>query len=220
MRALIDGDLVMGRNGGDTADEGVPMPLALSNTPLERLRFDGTTVFEAKGVSQYFIDPSGVKHAVRLNQAWQPLTVDFDAPIHQLPNGGWAEKTDEDLLADLKARLAARIDAEAEAARLSFITGGAGQAMIYQRKGEEARALIAAGGTPAAQDYPILAASVGIEADNLGDVAQMVVAREAAWVSAGAAIEAVRLAAKKAVSVAETADDAVAEASSLTWPKP
>ncbi len=118
------------------------------------------------------------------------------------------------------------IDAAAEVARLRFITAGSGQAMVYERKGQEADAA-AADPSPAAADYPLLAAEVGITAPDTGDeavdiaaVASAVLAQRDLWVPVAAAIEATRLSAKQAVDAA--ADEAAIQAvlDGLAWPAP
>jgi len=222
MRAIIAGDLVAGILSGDMPHEAGTIELSPSLAAVDpsRLRFDGANVYEPTGMSVFYIDATGVKHVVHTNQAWQTLTCDFDAPLRQLDNGGWVVKGADDLLSELKDRIKRQIDAHAEAARGHFITQGTGQAMIYQRKAEEAKALIAAGGTPNPADYPFLSASVGIEADNLAAVAALVLATEAAWVQVGTAIEAIRLGAKQAVDAATDTSAALAVVAGLNWPKP
>lgn len=119
-------------------------------------------------------------------------------------------------LGAVKSFFLAKIDADAETARLAHITGGAGQAMTYSQKAAEAKACLA-DAEPDAATYPLLAAEVGITAPTLGEVAQVVAAAHAGWTIIGAQIEAARLGAKAAVSAAT--DAATAEAAALiAWP--
>jgi hypothetical protein len=97
----------------------------------------------------------------------------------------------------LRAAMKDGVDADAEACRLRYLTRGAGQAMVYQQKAAEADALLAAGGEADPADYPILAASVGVEADTLQAVAELVIATRSQWTQIAAQIEAVRLSAKR-----------------------
>jgi hypothetical protein len=121
-----------------------------------------------------------------------------------------------DELAALKAALRAGIDAEAELQRLRYITAGAGQAMTYARKTAEAKAA-SIDPAPTGKAYPLLAASVGIDGADIAEVAAVVLAMDAQWSTIGAAIEAARLSAKKAVT--EAADEASARAAALiAWP--
>ncbi|ATN32917.1 hypothetical protein ACO34A_03765 [Rhizobium sp. ACO-34A] len=115
-----------------------------------------------------------------------------------------------DLVA-LQASLKAGIDVAAEVERLKHITAGAGQAMTYQRKAEEAKACLSAT-DPVSADYPMLAAEIGITAETLAGVASIVSAAYEAWITIGSAIEAARLGAKLAVDSAETAEAAMAAA--------
>ncbi|SMD02759.1 hypothetical protein [Rhizobium sp. RU36D] len=120
-------------------------------------------------------------------------------------------------VAIFKADLKRDIDATAETERLKYITPGAGQAMTYQAKASEAR-LYLADPSPDPQDYPLLAAEVGITAEDMSGVATAVLAAERQWHLVGAAIEAVRLGAKEAISVATTKAEADAVFAAITWP--
>ncbi|GAB4193242.1 MAG: hypothetical protein OHK0024_33450 [Thalassobaculales bacterium] len=169
---------------------------------------------------------------------WLPVTrvtIGTPQPLWTLPSvaeaeadGAWVITTTHAWRPDLEAALHLAIDTAAESARLRFITGGSGQALEYQRSIEEARALIAAGGTPAPEDYPMLAAEVAALAAvgvsrSLAQVAAEVAAMDAAWQQAGAAIKLLRRAAKLLVSTAIAAEDpaaAVAAAAGIAWPEP
>lgn len=117
----------------------------------------------------------------------------------------------------VKSDLKRSIDAAAEAERLRYITPGAGQAMTYSQKADEARRCIDAIG-PDAADYPLLAAEIGITAGTLVGVAQVIAAANAQWLQIGAAIEAARLSTKMAIAAAETEEAARAAAAAVVWP--
>lgn len=117
----------------------------------------------------------------------------------------------------LKAERKAAIDAAAKAERLKYITPGSGQAMTYARKVEQAKAA-QADAEPELGDYPLLAASIGIDGGDVLAVAATVLAMDAAWEQIGAAIEAARLNGKHAVDLAETAE--AARAVEVIWPSP
>lgn len=98
----------------------------------------------------------------------------------------------------IRADKIAAVNAHAEAERLKYITAGSGQAMAYNAKAAEAKALKAALAadpqhTPDAADYPFLAASLDIEGETLDDVATVVLTASAAWSAVGAAIERARI---------------------------
>jgi len=120
-------------------------------------------------------------------------------------------------LEGVKSKLKADVDASAEAARLKYITPGAGQAMTYQQKTEEARRYIATE-SPALSDFPMISAEVGITADTPAGVCAVILDAYAQWQQLGAAFEAIRLGAKKAIDAAETVADAQAVADALVWP--
>ncbi|WP_160009750.1 hypothetical protein [Rhizobium sp. 18055] len=117
----------------------------------------------------------------------------------------------------LKSRLKREIDQKAEIQRLRYITPGAGQAMTYQQKMEEVRALADDVGADAAL-YPLLAAEIGITAPSLSEVAAVVRSAYQQWQFVGAAIEAARLGTKAAIDAAPTQDEAQQAADSVLWP--
>ncbi|APY14763.1 hypothetical protein BKD02_11245 [Brucella sp. 09RB8910] len=117
----------------------------------------------------------------------------------------------------IKTSLKQLVDANAETERLNYITPGNGQAMTYQQKVVEAQALKAAT-NPKASDYPILSSEVGITADTLGEVADIVLAAFAQWQQIGAAIEAIRLGAKRDIDAAEDEAAARAIVDAIVWP--
>lgn len=156
-------------------------------------------------------------------QAWQAK----GAQPTVWPRNEAGEQTDEALqdvlrpygryvtLGELKQGLKIAVDAGAETERLRYITGGAGQAMTYARKVDQARA-VQAMADPV--DFPLLSASIGIDGEDIQAVAATVLAMDAAWELIGAAIEAARLGAKRAIDLAETAEDARAVVPA--WPVP
>jgi hypothetical protein len=111
----------------------------------------------------------------------------------------------------LKAILKAKIDQQAESVRLQFITGGSGQAMVYQQKEMEAQRYF--------QDGTI-GAHIQAEATATGasvsDVATMVVAMAAQWLAVSAKIEGARMGAKAAVDAA-TQPGPIRQAAAVDW---
>jgi len=131
-------------------------------------------------------------------------------------------------LADIKAELRARVDVNAENVRLRFITPGTGMAMTYQEKHAQARAVlnlgqIAANALTEAErndQFPTLAASVGIEAATLYGCAELVVSRYEAFADLSNVIERQRLLGKKNIGDASDAAAAQAAYEAITWPNP
>lgn len=141
-----------------------------------------------------------------------------DVEPHFVRDGaGWVTPppVPEDLEA-LKLDLKAQVDASAERERGRHITAGAGQAMTYQQKASEA-VMLEDDTDPNAGEYPLLSAEVGITAATLAEVGAIVRAAHDQWILLGAAIEAARLGAKKAIEEAATPDAARA-AAAVTWP--
>lgn len=115
-------------------------------------------------------------------------------------------------LAELQASAVRRIDAAAEATRLRYITGGAGQAATYMVKEQQAEAFKAAGyaGT--------VPGMVQAEVDATGATAQqaadVILATRDAWVAKAVQIEDARR--KGDVAVAVAADVAAVQAALST----
>lgn len=131
-------------------------------------------------------------------------------------------------LPKLKAHFKARVDADAECARLRYITSGAGMAMTYQEKFAQAQAVDEMGAAAAnamshedcEAQFPTLAASIGLEADTIFDCAQLVLARYAAFARASLMIERARLSGKAAIAAAGNQEAVAAAYEAVTWPTP
>lgn len=126
---------------------------------------------------------------------------------------------------DFKARWTRAVDTSAEAARQKYVTPGAGQAAVYLRKEAEARRFLALDAeVQQAQEpgpsWPYLSAELHVTADTLEGVAFTIVALAGAWDQAAAAIEALRLSAKAAISAAsdEAEARAAAQVALKQWP--
>jgi hypothetical protein len=213
MKAVISGDLVIGWDAAGTI--GVVVPPDLQGLPQARLRYVDGEIVDAADIDAWYVDDNGAKHAVALDPSWLALVCAWDAVLIGGP-GAWRAETAAERLAALKDRAKAQIDAEAERQRLRWITPGAGQAMTYARKVEQAKAVLAAV-DPQPADYPMLAASIGIDGADIVGVANTVVAMDAAWEQIGAAIEAARLTAKQEIDGAGSV--AAVEAVEVVWPQ-
>lgn len=131
-------------------------------------------------------------------------------------------------LANLKADYSKRVDADAESVRQQYITPGDGMALTYQEKFAQAQAVIAMGRDTAnalseadrRAQFPTLAASVGVEADTLADVADLVVSRYAQFAQLSYSIERARLSGKAAIQAATTADEVKAAYEAISWTQP
>lgn len=123
-------------------------------------------------------------------------------------------------LAALRTAALAGIDAAAERARGAWITLGSAQAMVYQAKAAEAARYLAIAEPPAdLAGYPLLAAEVGITATTAQELAMLWLNMADRWSIAAAAIEATRIAAKRAVGAA-TSPAAIEAAADVAWPTP
>jgi hypothetical protein len=124
-----------------------------------------------------------------------------------------------------KAELSKQVDEDAERIRLRYITPGAGMAMTYAEKRDQANAVHGLGQAAAnalteaerVAQFPTLAASVGIEGSTLWDCAQLVIAKSEAWADLSNVIERTRLLGKKSISDASDAASARAAYEAIAW---
>jgi hypothetical protein len=133
-----------------------------------------------------------------------------------LEAGVWIIRTPAKSLAVFQAEAIDKIDMAAEAARLRFITGGAGQAMTYQTKLDQAKRQQAGDPGP----FPLLLASVDVEGDTVAEVAELVIATAEQWEPIGADIEKKRLTAKRDILAAGDAAAISAIVAAVVWPSP
>lgn len=128
----------------------------------------------------------------------------------------------------IRRGLQARVDADAEAVRLRYITAGSGMAMVYQEKFAQAQAVNAMGETAAnamsqadrEAQFPTLAASVGLEAPTLWGCAQLVLAKYAAFAALSLTIEKARLTAKAQIAAASNVQGVRSAYEAIAWPTP
>lgn len=121
-----------------------------------------------------------------------------------------------------------RVDADAEACRLRYITPGAGMALTYQEKFAQAQAVSAMGRDAANAlsqserevQFPTLSASVGIEAPTLADAADLVLARYANFARLSLSIERIRLGGKASIQAATSDAEANAAYEAISWTLP
>jgi hypothetical protein len=137
--------------------------------------------------------PEGIKQIVA-NWSPEPAEVDLDA---------------------LRTDAVLKVDRAAEAYRMQFITPGFGQVMAYQQKLEEARAKIA-NNSIANDKIPHIIAEAQADDMTPAEKAQQIIDTFAQWQHVSAGVEAKRMAAKKAITAAETPED-IQAASSVIW---
>lgn len=211
MKFLIEGDIVVGIGSGDILGIDVG---ELADVDVSRLQFDGEAVVDVSARTSWHVDELGQRHIVPAADR-VVIACAFDDEIERDGAGGWRIV---DRLARAKERRKSTIDAEAERQRLRWITPGAGQAMTYQAKVDEARALAVDGEEADPAHYPMLSAEIGITGATLQEVAGVVIGAYQQWQAIGAAIEAARLGGKRAVDLAESVEDVAAV--TITWPDP
>ncbi|SEH22519.1 hypothetical protein [Rhizobium sp. NFR12] len=127
----------------------------------------------------------------------------------------WTPELKEIDLDAVRLEAVDRVDRGAEAFRMTFITPGFGQVMVYQQKLAEARAKVA---NPSVADaeIPHIVAEALATSKTKAEVAHDVVETFERWQLVSASIEGKRMAAKAAIAAAETAE-AVKAASAVDW---
>lgn len=95
-------------------------------------------------------------------------------------------------IAEYRQKALNRLTEAIKEIRNGIVTDLPGQQMIYLRKEEQARALVAAvtaGQIPVSADYPLLAAEVGITAQTIYQVAQVILFKSTLWQKIAAVLE-------------------------------
>ena len=184
------------------------------------------------------IDIPAVLAVIRPGAAWrrantyQDLVDTWEDDQQSVPTetelfDGWAvvvsARDDE-----ARAAALAEIDRQAEQQRQKYITPGAGQAMSYQVKAEQAADCLAnytAASPPTPGTYLLLDSEVGVMANadatltaDAYEVAVVVDATRAAWLQAEAAINGTRVQAKADVKAAVDNADVKAIVAAIIWP--
>ncbi len=111
-------------------------------------------------------------------------------------------------LLETQTRLKSNIDRIAESVRLQYITGGAGQAVAYLDKSNEAADYKAAGYPADLTVYPFIQAEVNATGKTNQDAADDILTERSNWIAKASAIEEERLKGKKAVDDASDETDA------------
>lgn len=118
-------------------------------------------------------------------------------------------------LEPLRANAVAKIDHDAEKVRSLFITTGAGQAMVYQQKLVEAE-LVMSNPDVDLLKVPHIVHEAQLNGISPQEQASIIIETAAAWRSISPMIEVRRLAAKKAVAVANS-PAAIEAATHIDW---
>lgn len=130
----------------------------------------------------------------------------------------WDGATWQPDMAAIRAEAEAAIDTQADALLAPYMSLTPGRAMTYLAKEAQATAFLAAE-NPDPTAYPLISGEVGITADTPQAVAETIQAKARAWHAMGAAIESVRLAAKKSVREVATPEAVQGVLDGLTWPE-
>lgn len=162
---------------------------------------------------------------------WRPLVQqwpDFDKLTHQVGNPSDTVQADKVVrswvvsqrsdLDPVKAELKAKLGADAEAARLRFITAGSGKSLSYQEKLAEARLILDDPDDIDAILVPILAAEAVARGITIKQAAENVHAAYLSFKAIEAQINAMSIIAAKAISDASDAAAARAAYEAITWP--
>ena len=170
--------------------------------------------------------PFGKRQIVRSDGAIvpaDPANMDYRAFQEWLAAGNAVAVVNR-ALDEVKADLRRKVDEIAEQRRLAHLTGGSTKAMEYLEARDQALAVIAMGEAAAnalahdgADEFPVLAASVPIEAPSLYQAAVLIRGRYEAYATAAGAIKRTAIAAKKSISDASDAAGARAAYEAIRW---
>lgn len=103
-------------------------------------------------------------------------------------------------LAAIRAGAVARNNQDAESTRLRFVTPGAAQAMVYQKKVRTAERYVAAGAPEDLAGFPLIAREIGITAATAWEIVQIWLNLDSLWEDIGSRIESVRLSTNNAIN--------------------
>jgi hypothetical protein len=157
---------------------------------------------------------------------WRPVVIEGSGPLSQTVVEADQVRIvrSERPIEEIKAELTRRLDEAAETVRLKYITPGAGMAMTYQEKKDQAVAVIAMGDAAAnalashgAAEFPTLSASVPVEAASLYAAAELVMQKYEQFAALSHVIESTRLQGKKAIGDASDAAAARAAYEAIQW---
>lgn len=160
---------------------------------------------------------------------WRPEVIEGSGPVEtKIVEADRVRVVKSEVPLDqLKADFRRHVDDDAERVRLKYITPGAGMAITYQEKKDQAVAVIKLGQAAAnaladhgADEFPTLSASVPIETSTLFAAAELVLARYENWVAVSRLIEKARLEGKRAIANATTVEGVRAAYEAITWPTP
>jgi hypothetical protein len=109
------------------------------------------------------------------------------------------------------------INTRIAAERAALLTDMVGQEMIYLAKEAEAKTWQVAT-NPDIADYPLLAAEVGITADDADALAALWLLMADQWRQTAARLEAIRLKTKADIGAADTLDAVASVENGIVWP--
>lgn len=152
-----------------------------------------------------------------------PLNADYREYLGWVAQGNQPTPADVPSLDEIKRAAKAEVDRRAEMARTQYITPGAGQAMSYREKLNEALDCLvrfALDNPPPVGTYPLLESEVGITAGSTLAVAQAVSSTYNSWKLIEANINGIRLAAKQNIDAALNAAAVQAVRDAVVYPAP
>ena len=146
-----------------------------------------------------------------------PRNRDYQLWLAFTTAGGITNAGAIELVADARLRGARSVDALAARERSKHFSDGIGLDYVEQQRFAEAVA-IENDGTPTNGEYPLLAAEIGITANDLVNVGAAVRTERATLLASLAAIETVRRTKRAAVAAAATPAAVDTILAAITWP--
>lgn len=122
-----------------------------------------------------------------------------------------------------KATAITKINTEAEKERQKYITPGDGQMLVYYRKSEEAKSLLAkvaadANYVPDVTEFPMIGSGIGRDGATLLEVAQLISGLDQQWVVIASAIDSLRRTLVDNTKAAATIGQIKILTTDIAWP--
>lgn len=215
--ATVDGTIVTGVVAGTIAD-GIPIPAALENVPMGRLRFlpalkpgERDRMMDVGTEERtFYVDKAGRLQALQLDRSWPPIRAAANSPM-RVVSRKWRVTTEEELLEAEKARAIAAVDRRAGAGVAS------GLRLTHLAKEDEARRFLAGG---QGESFPLLRASAEGAGFTAEREAERILLAAQASREALADSERGRLAAKKAIKEASSIEEVAKAQEAFTGAPP
>lgn len=204
MRALIKGDFV---TGAGKRLPGPEIPMHMRTMPVGRLRVLDGEIVDAAGLSTFYIDADGRKHAVP-GDGWQEIDCQWDDKLNlDAETGDWYLETDAERLATAKAAALKLFIGFADGLTAPILRKyPVAETTGWGTKQAEAAHILGGGDVADTMLIKALATEHGLDAAGTTALAQSVIDRATEFAAIAAAIESLRNQAQAAIEAVNDTD--------------